>query len=187
MQIFSLGLGHGLNDSDPDYTFDHWGHGAIVNKQFGNVQPGPGNGATHWATNAARTLLAEQAMFDEFKSQSTWTLSGGVSFASIQDTLVAFNATGESEQYDYVFNADGTHTRTKHADVDHSDVTAINFAFDQKLNVLNSELKLLGFNIDLTDPNWGYNQAKAANNRQIALGGLKCVNYPGVILPAGKC
>jgi RHS repeat-associated protein len=187
VQIFNLGLGHGLNDSDPDYTFNHWGHGAIVNKLFGNVQPGPNNGATHWATNADRTLLAEQAMFDQFTSQSTWARSGGVGFVDIQDTLIAFNATGESEQYDYVFNLDGTHTRTKHADVDHGDVTAINFYFAKKLDILNSKLKALGFDIDLTDPNWGYSAVTAAQARDKALGNLKCADYPGVILPAGKC
>lgn len=185
VDIFGNGTGHGLNDSDPDYTFNHYGYSVFVNKLFPGSQPNANNGGTYWGTNADRTLASEQAIFSQFISQSTWTKTGSASFADLEDTLVLFNQTGESEQYTFTWDANGVQTRVKHDETDHANLNSINESFALKLGILNSKLKELGFNVDLFDPKWGYNMNEAAGNRQDNLGSLTCKDYPGVILPNG--
>jgi hypothetical protein len=185
VDIFNLGVGHGLNDSDPDYTFNHYGYSVFVNKLFPGSQPNANNGGTYWGTNADRTLLAEQAMFSQFTNQSTWTKANSVSFADLQDTLILFNQIGESEQYTFTWDVNGEQARVEHEETNHADIDSINESFALKLGVLNSKLKELGFNVDLFDAQWGYNMNDAATNRETNLGSLTCADYPGVILPNG--
>jgi hypothetical protein len=181
--VLGVGLGHGLNDSDPDYTFDHYGFGAIINKVAGNWQPGPSN-STHWGTNSSRTLAAEQSIFDKFTNQGYWNLKNGVDFDRIQNTLVAFNNTGESEQYDFSFDSNGQQTkRTKHNETDHDSVASISHDFQDKIGILNSALEKLGVPVNLFDSAWGYARDEGASNRSQALGSLNQNCYPGTILP----
>lgn len=175
--------GHGLNDSDPDYTFNHYGYSVFVNKLFPGGQPNANNGGTYWGTNADRTLAAEQAIFNQFANQITWTKTSGVSFADLQDTLMLFNQTGESEQYTFTWDVNGVQTRVKHSETDHANLDSINESFALKLGVLDSKLKELRFDINLFDAQWGYNLNEAATNRQTNLGNLTCTDYPGMILP----
>lgn len=185
--MLGLGIGHGLNDSDPDYTFNHYGYGAIVNKLFPGSQPNADNGGVYWKTNQDRTLKAEQDIFNQFLGQKTWALKNSASFSQIGILLIAFNITGESEQYDFSWNDDGRQKRSRHDEVNHGDVASINSAFSQKLEILNNGLKELGFDIDLKDPQWAYNKSLASKNRNKYLSGLHCDDYPGVILPSERC
>lgn len=90
-------------------------------------------------------------------------------------------------QYDYAWSeVDGSQSRTKHADVNHASTSSINGAFDKKLALLNAALKDIGFDIDLTDPKWGYQESQGQTNRKV-LEPLDCADYPGVILPGHVC
>ncbi|MFZ6688623.1 DUF6765 family protein [Undibacterium sp. SXout11W] len=190
-----LGIGHGLNDSDPDYTFNHWGYSVFVNKLFPGSQPNANNGGTYWGTNAGRTLSAKQAMFDQFTQQTTWSRSSDHDFLSVLETLIEFNKTGESEQYDFSWDDQGNQTRTKHAEVNHDNVDSINAAFSKKLDILDAALEEMGINVNMKDPAWAYNESLAADNRTKALGSLSCdekndageFKYAGTILPSKAC
>jgi RHS repeat-associated protein len=188
VNLIGLGVGHGLNDSDPDYTFNHWGFPAVIDKAVPNSQPNEGmSGAINWNKNADRTLDAERTLYDWLK-KSPWAKGKSVSFDDLAISLIDFNTTGESEQYDITFDpGTGLQTRTKHADVDHGDPTSISKAFSRKLTILNNALKAIGIDIDLTSKDWGYDETDGVDFRQGALGDLKCADYPGVILPKTVC
>jgi len=178
-----LGAGHGLNDSDPDYTFNHNGFNAIINKIAGNWQPGPIFG-THWKTNEARTLEAEKGIFKKITDQTMWKRTNGTTFANIEDALKNFNATGESEQYDFAFDSSKQQvSRTKHTETNHNSISSINQDFSKKLAILNAELQKLHIDVDLTDAKWGYDVATGKTNRDKALGDLNQNCYENTILP----
>lgn len=84
-----LGVGHGWNDSDPDYTFDHYGFPALINKLYPEAQPGP----------AQRSIF--DAIVGNFKSDSPDRRG----FDSLTKVLQEFNRIGESEEY--TFNLEG--------------------------------------------------------------------------------
>jgi RHS repeat-associated protein len=195
-----IGLGHGLHDSDPDFTFNHIGLPALVNKLTpGQTQtlpkPGPFNTAIAWVVNEERSLKAEKSLFNEFISQQTWKRNSAVSFSAIEGYLKQFNAIGESEEYRYVIDQNGKQVRTKNASFNHSDAASVNKVFQQKITFLNDVLKKLNFSINLFESVHGYDQVLAAKNRQTELGSLKCKDltsdggskFNGVILPSESC
>ncbi len=83
----SVGLGHGLYGSNPDYTYNH-------------LSSIPGYGSFNWNHNEDRTLQMEREVFDKLVQ---WRAPGGAvrTFADIEDVLKSFNATPEHEGQGY--------------------------------------------------------------------------------------
>ena len=164
----SIGLGHGLDGHDPDYTFNHVrlialpGSNGLINLF-----------SQDWSVNEARTLEMEREVFDILKGYGD--SAHAVSWDRIEPTLIRFNAIHESES----------------TGVD----PVVSFA--GKLALLNNTLASLGYGvaqpggsqraIDLAGAD-RYSLTNAAANRSANLrdasgAALKPEDFPGTILP----
>lgn len=177
-----IGTGHGLDDSDPDFTFNHYGVSALVSKLDPGYQPTAED--VLWNKNAQRTLDAEYAMFNAYLKQSQWDHSRAKSWGDIKSILEEFNQTGETEGY--TFTDAGTDKQKRieiKGGTSHSSIDAIDASFSKKLDILNKGLNALGILVDIKSEKWGYSESIAAQNRVKGLSSLNQSCYSGTILP----
>ncbi|MEZ5652496.1 MAG: DUF6765 family protein [Burkholderiaceae bacterium] len=166
--ILNLGVGHGADMHDPDWTFNH------TNRQWFEAVPAPSGVAwvphidtpdgqarinySDWNVNEDRTLQMERdlhALLSRFGDANQ-----AVPFEMIEDVLRDFNATRE-------WDREG---------INHAE------SFPGKLSILEGELEALGYQVDsstvrfLSGPNGEpataqYNRQRAIDNRNSALCG----------------
>ncbi|MFZ6692359.1 DUF6765 family protein [Undibacterium sp. SXout20W] len=162
-----FGIGHGLYDSNPDYTW--------------NVQMGCGlAGCYNWNNNAARTLEMESEVFEKLKAYGD--PGKAQDWKDVQKVAEAFNAIQEREK-------DKTDFKDK--------FDKLNQALaDWNYKAVNEDQTTRAIDLSISDPkNLGkdrYDRTEAEANRNKNLCDkdgkrLKQDDYPGTILPTTEC
>lgn len=175
------GLGHGLYDSDPDYTYNHNGYYVL---DFLELFP------VKWNNNAERTLEMEKEVYAQiqaymqkvnYKVDKTRVVD--IKDSKLLDALAAFNACQANEGSDAKSSGNTTcPTNGKPG------------SMAPKIAILDKALHDLGFpelgltwsSNQLSQDATGYNKDTAADNRADNLKGLNPSDYPSAILPSGK-
>jgi YD repeat-containing protein len=157
-----LGIGHGLDGHDADYTYNH-DNVLCYTDDFGMPQCA----TSSWQVNEDRTIAMEQQVYQRiisYMDEMNFSVQGRRSrvpldFSAIEDTLRKFNAIPANE---------------------HSDEEA----FRRKIDFLNTELRNLGFDgIDMSvDGVFGYDRVAARANRRRNFAGLSQADFPNAIL-----
>lgn len=160
-----LGIGHGASGSSPDYTYNgdpsYTGTDEIVI-------------ANNWNLREERTFQAEKGIFNKLSGYAS-SLTSGVLFSDIEDTLHTFNKIEE--------RAESGSTITQKVQT-LQDVLN-NWLGDGKLKLTRADgsaVTSIDFNNDTAE---GYNAEVAKDNRNTFLGSLagQEAKYPGVCLP----
>jgi YD repeat-containing protein len=157
-----LGIGHGLDGHDADYTYNH-DNVLCYTDDFGMPQCA----TTSWQVNEDRTIAMEQQVYNRIISYMDEMNFGAqgrrsrapLDFSEIEDTLRKFNAIQANE---------------------HSDGEL----FEEKIRFLNTALRNLGFDgIDMTARGaFSYDKERARAVRRRNFAGLSQADFPYAIL-----